>query len=246
MDFIALKNSPEQQLSAYGLTMEINAGLARLSQLFVIARASSEHLSSINLLPAQIGQQLGVRYLLYGHTKTVNRRIEVILSLVDASSSEEIWSEDFNVIQDDILAIQNDMIAEIVTAIDYRIEQAEVARSFLIPTENLSAWEHYYRGLWHMNQTSIEGCNTAQHHFQKALTQDERFSRAYAGLSYTYSSRVLLDDTPSKNNTYLKKSSNYAKKGILYNTRDPMSFFSLGRSFWIDQFFVLLLFLLFC
>jgi adenylate cyclase len=37
MNILAMKDDPEQQLSAYGLTIEINAGLSRLSHLFVIA-----------------------------------------------------------------------------------------------------------------------------------------------------------------------------------------------------------------
>ena len=234
MDFIALKNGPMQHLSAYGLTIEINAGLARLSQLFVIARASSAHLFQMNLSPTQIGQRLGVRYLLYGHTKVVNRRIEVMLTLVDTSTCAEIWSEHFRFVQDDIPSVQNDMIAEIVAVVNGTIERAEIKRSFLIPTENLSAWEHYYRGLWHMHQTCIENCNTAHYHFQQALAQDARFSRAYAGLSFTYSSRVLLDYRAAVNSSELKKAKNSALQGIAYDRNDPSTFFSLGRSFWLS------------
>ncbi len=234
MDFTVLKKSKKQCLFTYGLTIEINATLARLSQLFVIARTSSAHLSQLNLPPEQIGQQLGVRYLLYGYTKVINRQIEVVLTIVDVINSAEIWSDNFSFVEDDIPSVQNNIITEIVEVVNGTIEQAEIKRSFLIPTENLSAWEHYYRGLWHMYQTRLEDCNTAHYHFQQALAQDTRFSRAYAGLSFTYSSRVLLDYRSAEIDSKLKKASDYALQGIAYDRNDPSAFFSLGRTFWLS------------
>ncbi len=84
------------------------------------------------------------------------------------------------------------MIAEIEPA----IERAEMDRAFLMPPENLNAWEMYHRGLWHSFRFTRKDNEAAHALFRKAAALDPRFSRAYAGLSFTHYSRAFLNSVP--------------------------------------------------
>ena len=108
----------------------------------------------MNLSSKEVGERLGVRYLVYGNLQQIAKRVRVTLSIVDASHDAEIWSEHFDHSLDDLFLAQEEMTNVIVNATDSAIEQAEIERSFLIPTEDLSAWENYHRGLRYFDQTN--------------------------------------------------------------------------------------------
>ena len=231
MDFIDQKPSEHSQFYTEAITSEINSGLARLSHLFVIARPSASRISKLKLIPTEISQGLGVRYLVYGSTFITANKISMTLSIVDAVSNEEIWSEHFSHSFDDVFLIQQEIIQTIIRCVDNTIEQREMERAFLIPTENLNAWENYHRGYWYMNRTTNKDVDTAQKYFKNAIKQDARFARAYAGLSYTYTSRCLLqhEKITSSNNDILQ-SIDYAQQSIDYCSHETMGIMTLGRA----------------
>ena len=229
MNFVNIGSDEEGELLAYGLTAEINSSLARLPHFFVIARASASILSKLNLSSKGVGERLGVRYLVYGNLQQIAKRVRVTLSIVDASQDAEIWSEHFDHSLDDLFLAQEEITNVIVDATDSAIEKAEIERSFLMPTEDLSAWENYHRGLRYFDQTN--NVELAQTFFKKAIAQDPRFSRAYAGLSYTQTSRRILDASPiSKADTDLLKAIDYSQKSIDYCPNDALGYMSLGRA----------------
>lgn len=229
MNFVNIGSNEEGELLSYGLTVEINSSLARLPHFFVIARASASISSKLNLSSKEVGERLGVRYLVYGNLQQIAKRVRVTLSIVDASHDAEIWSEHFDHSLDDLFLAQEEMTNVIVNATDSAIEQAEIERSFLIPTEDLSAWENYHRGLRYFDQTN--DVERAQTFLKKAIVQDTRFSRAYAGLSYTQTSRRILEASPiSKMNAELLKAIEYSQKSIDYCPNDALGYMSLGRA----------------
>jgi len=233
-DHLDLGTNQNGTLLAKGLTAEINSSLSRLPHFFVIARASSACLSQLNLSAREVGLRLGVRYLVYGQTNYFSKRIRVTISLVDAVQDAEIWSEHYDRSIDDLFLLQNDISATLIHAIDAAIEQAEIERAFLIPTENLSAWENYHRGLSYMNQTTSQGVDRAQHYFKAALQHDSRFARANAGMGYTHVSRKLLNDTPSQKKE-MQNAFKYGYRSIDSGQREAMGYMSLGRTLYFSN-----------
>ncbi len=231
MDFIDFGSQNQQSLLATGLTSDINSLLARQSQFFVIARASAHYISKMDLPANKVGKYLGVRYLVYANVRRVDKHIRVTLSIVDARNNAEIWSERFDRILDDIFLMQDDITSSIMAAVEAVVERAEINRSLLIPTENLNAWENYHRGLWYIDRTSTKDVDSAQFFFKKALKQDSKFSRAYAGLAYTYTSRRLLDHSRIKaSDPDIIKSMDYAQRSIDFCTREMKGYMSMGRA----------------
>ncbi len=228
MDFVDIGGSERGTLFAYGLTTDINATLSRLPKLFITSRASVSIVSQLTLTPTETAERLGVHYLVYGQTQYQDKRVKVILTVVDAINNAEIWSEHFDSSFDDLFQVQIDIANAIVVAIDLAVEQAEIERTFLIPTEDLSAWENYHRGIWHINKTTVKDQEKTRFFLNKAISLDARFSRAYAGLSYVYMSLKLLDMS-TDNAEDEKKSYDYAKLSIDYCKSESMGYMSLGR-----------------
>lgn len=235
MDFVAMDACRKDRLMTYSLTMEVNGGLSRQPHLYVTARASSAILAKKNLSPMEIGQRLGVRYLVYGHTEYKNKRIRVTLSIVDSTNNSEIASDHFDELSDDVFYLQNAITNAIVGVIGAAIEQAEIERTFILPTEDLSAWENYYRGIWHSQRPTKKDALLAHFFFRRAISIDPLFSRAYAGLANCYINRVLLDPIALDQTKHIKKASEYALQSIGYDRYESMGYFSLGRLLWVSK-----------
>lgn len=229
MDFVNQGTNQGGELLATGFTSEVNSAFSRMPHLFVIARVSSASLSNQGLSAKEIGIRLGVRYLVFATIQYISKCIQITVSLIDANQNIEIWSEHYNRSIDDIFLVKNDITSSITTVISTAIEQAEIERAFLIPTENLTAWENYHRGFFYFNKTTSEGVSTAQHYFKQALSHDANFSRANAGLAYTYTSRKLLNDNSSHEEDDLNKAFEFAHKSIQNCNRESMGYMSLGR-----------------
>jgi TolB-like protein len=235
MNFVDRGASEKGTLFARGITIEINASLARLYHLFVIARASSAHVSKMQLLPKEIGQCLGVRYLVYGNLEYLPQRVRLTMSVINAQENTEIWSEHFDRPLDDIFQVQDEITRSIIIAVDFALEQAEIERALLVSPNNLSAWENYHRGLWHMYQPTNKNTVLAKQFFQKSLALDPQFSRAYAGLSCIYTSHILLNTTPEKDKTNIIQAFDYAQRSIDCNKREDTGYFALARALWLSK-----------
>jgi len=235
MDFVDIGASPSGALFAYGLTADISATLSRLPNLFISARASVTKLTQVTMSAKAMARRLGVHYLIYGNTQLLNNRVTITLTVVDGVNDTELWSEHFDRSFDDLYNIQKDIVDSIVVAIDVAIEQSEIARAFLIPTEDLSAWENYHRAIWHSNRTTMKDINKSQCYFKNAIALDSRFSRAYAGLSYSYMNSQLLKSINTDNYDDLEKAHDYAKQSIDHCQFESMGHMSLGRTLFFSH-----------
>ena len=231
MNFTSLNKSEKGALFGKILTMEINSHLARLPHFFVVASASSLRLEIFNLSPQKISQQLGVRYLVSGHIVHYKKRIRVTVSLVDAVQNCEVWAQQYEQSEDDIFLTQNEISNSIIAMLDVSIEQTEIDRAFLIPSEDLSAWENYHRGFWYLGLTTPHDVKRAEHYFKQAIALDPRFSRAYAGLSFLETSKVLLDMNHKNDQKYLDKAADHAHYCLAIESKEAMGYLSLGRAF---------------
>ncbi len=214
---------------AQGIAVDLNARLAQLKSLFVIARASAARFSLTEQDAREIGRKLGVRYLVHGTTQRTENRIRVIVNLIEAERGAELWSDRTDRPVGDLFEVQDDLANQIVSALEPQIDQAEMERARLLPTESLDAWECYHRAMWHSYRFTADDNTLANGLFQRALVQDPQFARAYAGLSFNHFSRAFLnatDDVPAEIGLALRT----AEQAVSFDGRDAMGHWALGRA----------------
>lgn len=214
---------------AQGIAVDLNARLSQLKSLFVIARASAARFSLAEQDARTIGQHLGVRYLVHGTTQRTEDRIRVTVNLIEAEQGAELWSDRVDRPIGDLFEVQDDLANQIVSALEPQIDQAEMERVRLLPTESLDAWECFHRAMWHSFRFTDHDNVLAHGLFQRALEQDPQFARAYAGLSFNHFSRAFLnstDDIPAEITLAL----NFAEQAVSFDGRDAMGHWALGRA----------------
>jgi TolB-like protein len=109
LPLVNMSSNPEQEYFADGITDGLITELSRLPGLFVISRHSSFVYKGISKRAAEIGAELGIRYLLEGSVQRAAMRVRITVQLIDAASGAYLWAERYDRELKDIFAVQDDV-----------------------------------------------------------------------------------------------------------------------------------------
>lgn len=186
LPFINMSGDPEQEYFSDGITEDIITDLSKVSGLFVIARNSVFTYKGKAVRIEEVGEALGVRYVLEGSVRKADNRVRITAQLIDASTGGHIWAERYDKELKDIFALQDDVTNEIVSALAVKLTDEEQKRIVGIGTENLEAYDYTLRGLEYLNRYTKEANTFARDLFQKAIDLDPRYASAYSRLGLTH------------------------------------------------------------
>ncbi|KYH03313.1 winged helix-turn-helix domain-containing tetratricopeptide repeat protein [Bradyrhizobium sp. DOA1] len=180
LPFANLSGDPLQDYFTDGIVEDITTELSRFSELFVIARNTSFTYKGQAVDVRTVGRDLGVRYALEGSVRKVNKRVRISGQLIDAETGKHIWADRFESSLDDIFELQDQMAHSVVGAIAPKLEQAEIERAKRKPTESLSAYDCFLRGMAGWHAWTRAGHDAALKHFYRSIELDPTFARPYA------------------------------------------------------------------
>jgi TolB-like protein len=219
-------------LVAEALPYDLITELSRLRWLFVIARGSSFRFSSDDDA-RMVGEKLGVRYCLTGTLETVGAGMGLTFELVDTYSDGVIWSNRYECVGEGIHDVRAQIVSTIVSTLEIQITSNEARLARLRAPNSLDAWSNYHLGLQQMYRFTAPGNAAATHLFQKAVSLEPEFARAYAGLSFTHFQNAFLQHSPDIK-TEMVLARRHAESGLERDSLDPFVNFNMGRSFWLE------------
>jgi adenylate cyclase len=192
---LPLRNiSPDagEEYFAEGLTEELISSVSRTQGLKVIARTSVMKYKETEKPVSEIGRELGVGSVLEGSVRKAGDRVRITVQLVDTSTQESRWSQQYDRDLRDVFAIQTDIATRVAGELKLQV-LGEVAPN---PTSNSDAYIDYLRGRQNWNKRTEEGLRQAIGFFEKALRADGSYAKAYSGLADSYSTLALLEYAP--------------------------------------------------
>jgi TolB-like protein len=216
---------------ADGLTHDIITRLAKLRDLFVIARGSVFALAEQAIGPEEAGRKLNVDYVASGSVRRGPVRVTVSVELVDARTARIVWADVFEHRPEDVFIVLDEIGNSIVSSISAEIEMAERNRAMLKAPNSLNAWEAYHRGLWHMYRFTRAENEQAQHFFGTAIALDPTFARAHAGLSFTHWQNAFQRWGDRERESDLAYET--AGRSLLIDDHNPASHWAMGRALWL-------------
>jgi len=175
LPFENLSGDPEQEYFADGMVDEIITALSRFKWLFVIARNSSFVFKGNAVDIREVGRRLGVRYVLEGAVRKVAGKVRITGQLIDAVTGAHIWADRFERDLTDIFALQDEVTVAVVSAIQPKLLQTEIAMAARRRPENLTAYDFYLRALQQSYLTTREGVAETIRLAHRALELDPRF-----------------------------------------------------------------------
>jgi adenylate cyclase len=186
LPFDNMSADPEQEYFSDGLTEDLITDLSKVSGLFVIARNSAFVYKGKAVNIQDVGQELGVRYVLEGSVRKADDTVRITAQLIDASTGGHLWAERYDRDLKDIFSLQDEVVEKIVTALAVTLTEDEQARLKETQTGNLEAYDYAQRGWWYYHQFTKETNEEAQRMFEQAIVLDDQYANAYAGLGFTY------------------------------------------------------------
>ncbi|MGW8283887.1 MAG: hypothetical protein ACWGON_11360, partial [Gemmatimonadota bacterium] len=118
LPFVNMSSDPEQEYFADGMTEELLNALAKIRELRVAGRTSSFAYKGADQDLRQIGEEMGVRYLVEGSVRRQDERLRITAQLIDAEDSFHLWSETYDRTLDDVFAVQSEIAASIAEALE--------------------------------------------------------------------------------------------------------------------------------
>ncbi len=175
---------------ADGMTDAVRGKLTAIPGLEVIAPASSAQYRKTTKTPQQIGQELGVRYLLVGKVRWSKvpgspARVEVSPALVEVSSAADKWEQPFDALFTDVFQVQADIAGKVAQQLQVTLDPSGLHTLEQRPTTNLDAYDAYLRG-----REAEKGASGSERRavelYQEAVRRDSAFALAWAALSEAY------------------------------------------------------------
>jgi len=177
---------PDNAYFADGIQDEILTRLAKIADLKVISRTSTQQYQSKPRNLAQIAKQLGVANILEGSVQKSADQVRVNVQLINAQTDFHLWAETYDRKLTDIFGVESDIAKGIAKTLRVRLPEAERQQLAKRPTENLKAFQYYLQGRSYRHRNTREDLLTATRYFERALEEDRNYSLAYAGLADAY------------------------------------------------------------
>jgi serine/threonine-protein kinase len=177
------------QYFADGLTEEITSRLAGVSELGVVSRTSADQYKGSSKTLRQIGQELGVGYVLEGSVRwekspNGSSRVRVTPQLIRVTDDRHLWADRYDAELADVFQVQSSIAEQVTSAMNLALDPTEKRTINERPTANTEAYDFYLRGIEYGNRgPEREDVRNSIEMFRRAVALDSNFAQAWAKLS---------------------------------------------------------------
>jgi TolB-like protein len=186
LPFQNMSSDAEQEYFADGMVEDIITELSRIKWLFVIARNSSFVYKGKAVDIRQLGQDLGVHYVLQGSVRKSGDRVRIAAQLIEARGGVQVWAERYDRLLGDIFAVQDEIAMSVIGAIEPGLRKIEVERIKRKRPDSLDAYDLVLQALPFIYKLMPEGSAPAIPLLQKALLLEPDYSFAHAALAWCF------------------------------------------------------------
>ena len=191
LPFTNASGDPDQEYLANGLTEELITQLSKYQELMVVARSSILKYKDLPVDIREVGEALGIRYLLQGTVQKSGDKMRLTAQLSDSSNGRQIWGESYDrdLTASDFFSLQDELTDEVLSAIagSYgALFQAELAQARRKPPSSLDAYDCVLRVYDYLQIHSGEKHLAARDCLENAVDESSDYVDALAWLAYLY------------------------------------------------------------
>jgi adenylate cyclase len=220
MPFANLSGDPAQDYLADGLRLDIQAALVKASGLFLIAANTVARYRNAEISAEEAGRQMGVHYVLEGAVRRSGQRFRTTVELTDVVARQIVWAEQYDRVLDDGLAVQDEITAEVLKALDVKLASGE--RWLLHSTlKSLEALDFFYRGLSRFYAGTKDDNAAARDMFEEVARLQPESAVGPAYLCFTHWVDAFRGWTDSKERS-LSEAARWAKIAIKHTNSNGL------------------------
>jgi TolB-like protein/DNA-binding SARP family transcriptional activator len=211
-----------------GLVEDLIQALSRVPNLFVISRLSSLVFRDQDRLPQDIGDALGVQYVLSGTIRAIGDHLRLTVELTDTSSGGMLWTSKLDEKFSDLLEVQERLAYSIIRRVGLHVHTAELQRIRTKHHADLGAYELFLQAQESMHNSSRTIFDTSERLFDEAIARDPGYATALAWRAYWHLLRVGQGWSPDVRHD-TEKAEQFARRAIECDSAEPMGFAVFGQ-----------------
>ncbi|WGD52059.1 tetratricopeptide repeat protein [Bradyrhizobium sp. CB1650] len=226
LPFDNLSGDPDQDYLADGISEDLLTALSRIRWLFVIARNSSFAYRRRAVDIRRVARELGVRYVLEGSVRRVDKRLRISAQLIDATTGGHHWAEQYDSDLGDLFTVQDEITRNVVAAIEPQLLAAEGVRALSHPARDLGAWEMVARAqtqIWRLTREDYEAAIAALSRTVE-LYPDYAPARSLLAFRMLFAAHMGWMDRDRALSVGLA----HATRAVALDDRDPWAHLALG------------------
>src|SRR2546425_6274897 len=186
LPFDNLSGDPQNAYFSEGVQDEILTRLAKIAELKVISRTSTQRFKSAPNDLRQIAQQLGVANILEGSVQKANDQVRVNVQLINALTDAHLWADTYDRKLTDIFAVESEIAKAVADVLQAKLTGSEQHVIAARPTANTEAHQLYLKGRFFWNKRTGNDLKKSIDYFQQAIAADPNYALAYAGVGDGY------------------------------------------------------------
>ena len=184
LPFDNLSRDPDNAYFASGIQDEIITRLAKIADLKVISRTSTQQYQSKPGNLSEIAKQLGVANILEGSVQKAADQVRVNVQLIQVASDSHLWADTYDRKLVDIFAVESEMAKAIAESLQAKLTGGEQQALAVKPTNNSEAYDAYLRGLaLEARASSPSDSEKVVGFYERSVQLDPVFALAWARLS---------------------------------------------------------------
>ncbi len=227
LPFDNLSRDPDNAFFAEGVQDEILTRLAKVADLKVIARTSTQKFKSAPENLSEIARQLGVLNILEGSVQKANDQVRVNVQLINAKTNAHLWAEIYDRKLTDIFAVQSDIAKTVADVLQAKLTGTEKQMMAAQATTDTTAYELYHKGRSLWEKRSGDNIPEAIAFYEQAIARDPNYALAYAGLGQAY---ILLPFyTSTDRRAVIPKAKEAALKALSLDPSVAEAHLALGK-----------------
>src|SRR5205085_5810337 len=121
LPFDNLSRDPDNAYFAEGVQDEILTRLAKVADLKVISRTSTQRFKSAPSDLREIAKQLGVMHIVEGSVQKANDQVRVNVQLINALTDAHLWADTYDRKLNDIFAVESEIAKTIADTLQVKL-----------------------------------------------------------------------------------------------------------------------------
>jgi len=186
LPFDNLSRDPDNAYFCEGVQDEILTRLAKVADLKVISRTSTQHFKSTPDNLPQIAKQLGVAHILEGSVQKASDQVRVNVQLINAVTDAHLWADTYDRKLTDIFAVESEIAKTVADTLQAKLSGSEESSMAKTPTVNPEAYELYLKGRFFWNKRTGDDLGKSIEYLKQAIVKDPGYALAYAALADSY------------------------------------------------------------
>jgi adenylate cyclase len=222
LPFRNLTGDPAHHFVAEGLVEDLIEALSRVPNFFVISRLSTLAFRDQDRHPREIGNVLGVRYVLSGSLRVFEDRLRLTVELTDTQLGAALWFAKLDERFADLFEVQDRLSEMIVRQVAPHLHAAEMNRVRIKRPDSLEAYEFFLHAQENMHNSSRAVFETSEALFDAAIAKDPHYAAALAWRAYWHVLRVGQGWSPDTAHD-ATQADHFARAAIECNSMEPMA-----------------------